>query len=549
MKFLIVLLFFVLTTYLNANLKITTGGQSGTYIQIGKNIKDICEQDYLRTKLDVLTSKGSFDNYVKISTNQANFGLVQYDFLLYAKYNHYKNTENIKVIYPLYNEELHIIVRKDAKIKSLSDLNGKRVLIGSKNSGNWFTANLIKTLANLKWIPIEIGGKKGIDYLNDNKADAMIYVAGRPAKLLKFAKKSFLFFDFSDLELLSFRDSEIGKIYTPTVIPANTYEIEEDRDIKTYAVKSILITNTTTDYTSIKMLSKCIDEKLPELKKKGHLKWKEVKIGFDKNIKWDYHKATYDYLSIKESKKSQIISMFNSSPQTTTSTINSKEITQEQLRKLREFENSLDARITNDLKEINGVIYYVLRKKLQSFMEKLDIESCYRKKVFEKCAKKLESEFLFEFSQKNIDSIIHYVDTKYLVKKYNQYIKEKSEILNLNYQNNIKKELGYSMESISTIKRYYIESYNNLRFKLNKFVEFGRYADKHSGLLDKIKIGFERLLLSGKTSEDIYITEAFDNLKESISLLSNFDVNAIEDIKEKFRDDVKSALANIYPED
>ena len=307
-KFLILLLFLA-TTLLNADLKITTGGENGTYIQIANDIKKMCEKDYLNATLDVLKSEGSFDNYKRLIANKADFGLVQYDFLLYTKmYN--GDIDKIKMIYPLYKEELHIIVRKDANIKSLSDLNGKRVLIGTKNSGSWITANLMKTLAKLNWKPIEIGGREGIDYLNGEKADAMIYVAGRPAKLLDFAKKSFLIFDFTKLELLSFRDKTIEKIYQPTVIPANTYEMES-RDIKTYATKSILVSSGSADYNAVKMLSKCIDENIEELRKNGHKKWKEVKIGLNRYLKWKYHKATSDYLNSKEQEKSKIIREFN----------------------------------------------------------------------------------------------------------------------------------------------------------------------------------------------------------------------------------------------
>jgi len=42
---------------------------------------------------------------------------------------------NIVVIKPLYNEEIHILTRKDSPIKSFSDLKGKKIFAGKPKSG------------------------------------------------------------------------------------------------------------------------------------------------------------------------------------------------------------------------------------------------------------------------------------------------------------------------------------------------------------------------------------------------------------------------------
>jgi len=42
--------------------------------------------------------------------------------------------DKIKMIFPLYNEEIHIIVRKDREINSVKDLRGKKVNMDKRNN-------------------------------------------------------------------------------------------------------------------------------------------------------------------------------------------------------------------------------------------------------------------------------------------------------------------------------------------------------------------------------------------------------------------------------
>jgi TRAP-type uncharacterized transport system substrate-binding protein len=78
----------------------------------------------------------------------------------------------------------------------------------------------------------------------------------------------------------------------------------QDTPVKTYAVKSILITydynKNDASYRRVEKLARCISEKLPYLRRYGHPKWKEVDPSSAEQVKWPIHSAVQKYLREKE---------------------------------------------------------------------------------------------------------------------------------------------------------------------------------------------------------------------------------------------------------
>ena len=88
----------------------------------------------------------------------------------------------IKMVFPLYNEEVHLLARKD--IADFEDLADKTVAIGEEGSGIYLTARLLFEASDVKpreMIPI--APDEALALLKQGKIDAMFYVAGYPVKL------------------------------------------------------------------------------------------------------------------------------------------------------------------------------------------------------------------------------------------------------------------------------------------------------------------------------------------------------------------------------
>ena len=162
-------------------LKFATGFKDGTYLEITSAINDATGLDF-----DIQKSSGSVENIQLLKEGKADLGLSQLDIL--ANSFRYKKTvkEKIKILLPLYSEELHVLV--SGNIKKLKDLTGKKVAIGPGKSGTRGTASIVLGTYGLDETKVstssdEIGST--LDRLQKNEIDAMFLVSGAPVKLLK----------------------------------------------------------------------------------------------------------------------------------------------------------------------------------------------------------------------------------------------------------------------------------------------------------------------------------------------------------------------------
>ncbi len=97
-------------------LGMVTGPETGTYIQIGQDIAKITKPEGLN--IDVKSSDGSIANIRRIQSKEnAAVGIFQSDVLGFLKRSKNPDTAKIasslRMILPLYKEEVHVLARKD----------------------------------------------------------------------------------------------------------------------------------------------------------------------------------------------------------------------------------------------------------------------------------------------------------------------------------------------------------------------------------------------------------------------------------------------------
>ncbi len=263
---------------------IVTGGPSGTYIQIGRDIAGIME-DCGHT-LNVRQSAGSIENFEAVQGKSfTQFGIVQNDLLQFLRLTSEENTDfarsidNMRIAFPLYDEEVHLLATKE--IASLSDLVGKRVAIGQPSSGTFVTAsvflNLIGIQGSLRALPI--GPEEAIIKLRTGQIDAMFYVAGAPAP---FFRKQLI--DSDRFHLVPTDATALNAIYAPAEIPAGTYAFQSAA-VPVSAVKAVLMTYeydpNRNDYheascKAVSDVAHSILNRFSDLRVNGHPKWRQV---------------------------------------------------------------------------------------------------------------------------------------------------------------------------------------------------------------------------------------------------------------------------------
>jgi len=295
MKRGIILLLLSSLYLLGETIGLLSGSVDGTYIKIARDIKEVSKQEM---NIKVQTG-GSLGNINKLLTDRhSQFAIVQYDALLYKRdiQGNSNLGDKIKMIFPLYNEEIHIIVRRDSHIYSVKDLNGKRVNTDKRMSGSWVTAQMVKNIHGLDWREYHFLPNKALVKLTENKLDAFIYVVGKPAPILSKLP-------ISSKNVIKLISPEIDEYYVSTKFEKGIYPWV-DKEVKTNATKALLITynynrdskNRRFQYyiNNIRKLSGIINDNLSYLRAAKHPKWKEIDPKDYDKVKWPLHKVAKD---------------------------------------------------------------------------------------------------------------------------------------------------------------------------------------------------------------------------------------------------------------
>jgi len=283
-KLLVVLLsvlFF--NTSSQAQIKVLSGVKGGFYEALANDIKGVSHQE-----VTVLNSKGSVDNYNQLVDNDNDIfvSFLQYDVLLINELQNPNLRKELRVLLPLFlDEEIHLIVRKDSKIKKLKNLKGKKVAVGDKYQGTLVTAQTIKKKTKVDWIDVVMSSENAYAALLRGEIDAYFFVGGAPVALLAGEGESV------PIRLLDIKNSSLSDIYTKKEIAGGTYPWQKS-SITTYAVPTIMVVNIKgmSDDTQVKlnMLLKDTEDGLKGFQKTGHPKWQDVYTE-SQSVDWPYY--------------------------------------------------------------------------------------------------------------------------------------------------------------------------------------------------------------------------------------------------------------------
>ena len=264
---------------LAADMGVMTGSEKGTYYQFGLNLQALGKSNGIN--LSVYPSKGSVENiYAVYQRPGVQVGIVQSDVLAFVAKVQTDQTlqriaKKIKMVFPLYNEEVHLLARKG--IASFDDLAGKRVAIGREGSGTYLTVRLlfkVSEVAPREMVLIDTDG--ALAELRAGRIDAMFFVAGYPVRLLAEGVAA-----ADNLVLVPITNKDIAEFYPSVTIPANTYAWQPE-PVQTVAVKAVLVSfdYRRGDCDNVGRLAQVLSTNFEWLTKNGHPKWKTVNLEF-----------------------------------------------------------------------------------------------------------------------------------------------------------------------------------------------------------------------------------------------------------------------------
>lgn len=277
-----------------AEFKIVTASERGTYIQIGRNLAQFIAPP-ADIVLDALPSAGSAENVRRLRYEPGvKLALVQSDvyqaFLDQAASGNAGARDMIRplrVIVPLYNEEIYFVVREDSPLNYVHEIRNARINAGELGSGTALTTTTLYRLmfnepiaeANASLLSNEEALAK---LVTDKSIDVVAIIAGQPAKLLVDMKPEAR----KLIRLLKFDPSQPSsqaalKTYVAATVRASSYPNLLPEDVPALAVKAYLVTydfNLKSTEDSLRRFARSLCQNFTMLQEKGHPKWREVDL-------------------------------------------------------------------------------------------------------------------------------------------------------------------------------------------------------------------------------------------------------------------------------
>ena len=289
--------------------KVVTADKRGTYFAIGSDLAKFVAPA-ADIELEVMPTDGSAHNIrllrhepgVKLAIVQAD---VYQAFVDRAQANNREAARIIRplrVILPLYNTEIHYIVRADSELNYLHDIRNARINGGLVGSGAAFITHTLYRMmfdaampeSQASYLPND---QALIKLITDKSVDVAVVAAGQPAPIIANMKPEAQKF----IKLLKFDpDHPSSKravtIYAPATVHASSYPNLLAQSFTTVSVGAFLVTydfNLESTVSHLVRFARALCESFPTLQAKGHPKWRDVQLSLPAlNEGWTYYAPT-----------------------------------------------------------------------------------------------------------------------------------------------------------------------------------------------------------------------------------------------------------------
>ncbi len=226
-----------------------TGGTSGTYYPIGGALKTVFEQSDIIESVTVESTGASVKNIQNIRDGLNQIAIVMSD-VTYDAVEGLGNFEggkvNINTLAGMYPNVVQVVATKDSGIKSIRDLEGKRVGVGQVGSGVEQSAKKVLEAMGLTYDNFaqvtHTGYADSVQAMKNGNLDAAFFTSGVPNSNITDIKQTMdIVFvpiegDVADSLLKAY------PFYQPYTIQAgDPAKYDLSTEVKTVAIKNIII--------------------------------------------------------------------------------------------------------------------------------------------------------------------------------------------------------------------------------------------------------------------------------------------------------------------
>lgn len=245
-------------------INIATGGTAGVYYPLGGAIAEILNKNVQNAAAMAQSTGASVANINLLKDGKVELALVQNDTAYYA----FSGTETfkdkkvtiLKGISTLYNETIQIVVLENSPIRTINDLKGRKVAVGSIGSGVEANARQILEVHGITYNDIKpqySSFGEAANGLKDRDVDVAFVTAGAPTAAIQDIAFQ------SGIRLVPLEADKADMLikkypfYAKQTIKANTYP-GQIVDIPTVAVKAMLVVSDNLDTDTVYKMTQAI---------------------------------------------------------------------------------------------------------------------------------------------------------------------------------------------------------------------------------------------------------------------------------------------------
>ncbi len=255
---------------------IGTGGVTGVYYPAGGSICRMLNKERKEhgIRCSVESTGGSGYNVNSIRAGELEFGVAQSDVQAAALAGKGQFQDNpfpeLRSVFSLHPEPIHLMARADSGIQSFDDLEGKRVNIGNPGSGNRSMMELM--MAEKGWttdnfaFAAELKSSERAQALCDDKFDVTIFVAGLPNGSAQEATTTC---DVRMIPLIDDTSLAVQKKhseFSQAIIPSGMYN-GNPNDVVTFGPKATIVTSTNVSDKVVYEMTKAVFENFESFKR------------------------------------------------------------------------------------------------------------------------------------------------------------------------------------------------------------------------------------------------------------------------------------------
>jgi TRAP transporter TAXI family solute receptor len=225
-------------------ISIATGGTSGVYFVLGGGIADLITRRIPGVEATAEVTAGSVDNLLLVNGGDSDVAFTLADTAADAVNGEeaFDAPLDVRALARLYTNYTQVVTTTGSGIEAVADLAGKRVSVGSPNSGTEVIANRILGVAGIEVKREQLGISESVSALRDGVIDAFFWSGGLPTGGITDLASTEKIRLLPLADVLAGMQDRYGDVYQAAAVPAGTYGLAAE--IPSIGVANYLVVRT-----------------------------------------------------------------------------------------------------------------------------------------------------------------------------------------------------------------------------------------------------------------------------------------------------------------